>query len=213
MKHTLSRQGRQRGISLVEMGIAGAVIAMLLVGALMAFQKVQLERQMHQARNQIPSTLSAIARFASTQPSTQSMTTQMLSLAEAWPAELVQNAGQANVRVAGPFPGSTEQVFGTGLTTAPRLRVAWQGFNYWISNIPARACLPMLQLLVTHSSVAMLRVGEASAVVPSANNQAGNTGLVNFGGNGLPSLNLPAATTACSGSGNKQISVLIARQP
>lgn len=213
MKHTLSRQGRQRGISLVEMGIAGAVIAMLLVGALMAFQKVQLDRQMHQARNEIPSTLSVITRFAAAQPNTANINTQMLSLAEAWPAERVQNAGQANVRVAGPFPGSTETAFGASIASAPRIRNPWQGFNYWISNIPARACLPMLQLLVTHPSMAMLRAGETGAVVPGAGNNAGNAALVTFGVNGLPSLNLPLATTACSGSGNKQISVLIARQP
>ncbi len=211
MKLHALQKARQSGMSLMEMGIAGVIVAMLLVGALLALQKVQLERQMHQARQEIPVTISAISRSANTQAGTVNINTPTISLLEAWPVERVSRAGQTDVRVAGPFQGSTEEVFGTTLTAAPRLRTSSQGFNYWISNIPARACLPMLQLLVAQPNVARLSVGETAAMKPGQALHAGTFQLMLFAANGLPSLDVGNATKACSGSGTKQISVLIAR--
>lgn len=211
MKLLAMQRRRQRGLSLMEMGIAGAIVAMLLVGALMAVQKVQLERQMHQARQEVSVTLAAISRSAATQPTTQNINTPTISLLEAWPAERVSKAGQADVRVAGPFQGSTEVVFGSSTVVPPRIRVNYAGFNYWISNIPARTCLPMLQFLVAQPNVARLSAGETAAVTPGQNLNAGATQLVVISNAGQVSLNMAEATKVCSGSGNKQISVMLAR--
>ena len=208
--HAMQRR-RQRGLSLMEMGIAGVIVAMLLVGALMAVQKVQLERQMHQARQEVSVTLAAISRSAATQPTTQNINTPTISLLEAWPPERVSKAGQADVRVAGPFPGSTEVVFGSSTIVVPRIRTSYAGFNYWISNIPARTCLPMLQFLVAQPNVARLSAGETAAVNPGQNLNAGAAQLVMISTAGLVSLDMANATIACRGSGNKQISVMLAR--
>lgn len=211
MKIKLPVRSRQRGISLVEMSIGAVIVAMLLVGGLMALKKVQFDRQMHEARQSMPNTLAVITSSAASQQSTAGINTQMVSLLGAWPAERVKNPGKSDVRVQGPFPGSGEQVFGTSSTQAPRFRVAYQGFNYWITNIPPQACIPMLQLLAVHSNVAALSVGEATAVVPGIWSRAGNNQLMVYASNGQPSLSINAATQACSGDTNKNISVLIAR--
>jgi hypothetical protein len=208
-------RGRQRGISLVEMGIAIAVLAVLLVGVFLGYRKVQMDSYMQKARLEIPLTVAAISMSAMTQPNTNGINTQIMSLLNAWPKDRVTNAGQSTVKVAGPFPGSTEQVFGYAYSNGTRLRVGWSGFAYWINNVPEDACLPLLQLLVAQRSVVNLTAGSMSLnKTPNSTNMAGSAWLASTASNGTISLNMGNATTWCANSPgtNKQIHVLIARE-
>jgi hypothetical protein len=212
MRYTHISRVRQRGISLVEMSFAIAVVAALLIGGFFALKKVQTDRHLDQARREMPATVTAISISTVSQPSTQNINTQVMSMFNAWPKERVSNPGLTTVKVNGPFPSSTEVVFGFPTAVGTRLPSAFSGFNYWISNIPQEACLPLLQILVAQRSVVDLNVGRGRA--PGAGTRAGNTSLVTTAANGSQSLNLTAATTACAvaGTGILSISALIARE-
>jgi hypothetical protein len=206
---------RQRGISLVEMGIAIGVLAVLLIGVFMGYRKVQMDSYMQKARQEIPITVAAISMSAMTQPDTRNTTTQTMSLLNAWPKERMTNPGQTTVKVDGPFPGSNEQVFGYQRAQGARIRAPWSGFAYWINNVPEEACLPLLQLLIAQRSVASLSAGSmALNRVPNSSNQAGTGWLTSTAANGTLSLNMGPAASACAATPgtNKQIHVLIARE-
>lgn len=216
MNQQLLRHSRQRGVSMLEMGMVVAMLGVLVVGVFMAYKKIQMDRYLQSAIEQIPKTITAISGSAITQSTTAGTTTQVMSLMGAWPAERVANAGQTTVKVNGAFPGSTEQVFGYSGVFPPRVRVANSGFSYWINGVPEEACLALLQVLVTHRNVANITVGSMTqAKTPAVGNTAGaGTSLVTVAANGSISVNMAAATTACAltpGS-NKQIQVLIARE-
>lgn len=210
MKYQQIKYTRQRGVSLVEMGIAAAIVAVILVGALLALQKVQMDRRLQKARQEVPATILAISQTATTQTSTYGWaTTQTLSMMDVWPNDRVENPGMATVKVNGPFPGSTERVFANAVTAGPRLKQINQGFAYWLSNIPAEACMPLLQLLVTQRSVAGVYVGAASTN-PSGSN-AGLQSVGNIDTSSVLSLNMATAAQKCAGNTNKSIVAFISR--
>lgn len=216
MNQRLLKQSRQRGVSMLEMGMVVAMLGVLVVGVFMAYKKIQMDRYLQTAIEQIPKTITAISGSAITQSTTAGTTTQVMSMMGAWPSERVVDAGQATVKVNGAFPSSTEQVFGYTGVFAPRVRVANSGFSYWINGVPEAACLALLQVLVTHRNVANITVGSMDAAKVPANGNTAGTGasLVTVAASGAISVNMAAATTACSltpGS-NKQIQVLIARE-
>jgi Tfp pilus assembly protein PilE len=224
MKHASQSLGagraRQRGISLVEMGIVVAVVAILSVGAFMAFQKVRMDSYMDKARKEIPLTINAINASMMTQTgSTSAVNTAYVSMFNAWPKDRVTDAGKATVAVKGPFPGSTEQVFGFKGTAAPRVLVGWRAFNYWIVGVPPEACMSLLQMLAAHGSVANVSIGVEGGNAPAGDTYAAedskNPFSLTAGKDGVLAINPTNAKTGCtSGGAGKKLtfSVVVVRE-
>lgn len=208
MKRLNPRLSSQHGISLVEMSIAIAILAVALVGTLMGVQKVKFDQRLNKAREDIPVTLTALSSAYATQTSTVGATTQVLSLMNVWPKDRVTDAGTASVRVNGSFPDSQELVFHSPYAHPPRIAQGNQGIAYWVTNIPPEACLPLLQTMATHGSVANLYVFPMTTT-PAANVRRNS--LVSFVNGNILTLNMTTATNDCSGSGNKQVVAIVAR--
>lgn len=206
---------RQKGLSLLEMGIAATVLAALILGVMLGIQKLNFDRQMSQARIDIPVTINAAVIAFTADPSTAALNTipvgtRVMSTFNVWPAERVTNKGLATVQVAGPFTGSREYLMAnTAHVAPPRVRSTNQGFVYWLTNIPADACMQILQTLVSHRSVAA--IGVAPATITPGGSFSGTTGVTVYSTNGALTLNTSTASTACSAAGNKSIAALLAR--
>jgi hypothetical protein len=170
---------------------------------------------MSQARTQIPLTINAAVVAFSDAPSTAALNTlavgtRVMSSFNVWPAERVTDKGLTTVQVAGPFKGSREYLMAnTGAVAAPRVRSTNQGFVYWLANIPADACMPILQTLVSNRSVAAIRV--APATFTPDGSAFGTTEVGSYSTNGAFTLLPSTASTACSAAGNKSIMAVLAR--
>lgn len=208
MKTPRTRRKRQLGISLVEMGIAAAVVGILLMGILVGLPKVQLNARLDKARQEIPQTIDAMTLTYVTQANTDKVSLQFLSLANAWPANRVTDSGKTTAKVNGVFPGSDEQVFSNTTTSVPRLTQNNQGFSYWLHNVPKEACLPLVQLLITHRSVAEVSVSDASKAKPG-----GGRGATTVTTNTRSTLylDMTKVATACSTEGRKSINAQVSR--
>ena len=202
---------RQRGISLMEMGIAATVLAALILGALLGLQSLQFERRLSDARKEIPLTITAAVNAIATQADTATLTTAAratltLSAFNVWPSHRVSNPGLPTVVVNGHFPGSTEQMIAnTGESN--RLRPGG-GFAYWIRNVPPEACMPLLQLLVVQGATSQVFVTPAATATVGA---VGGTGLITYA-NGGKTMNTLLAAGACAGNTRKNLVAMIARQ-
>lgn len=206
------RLRRQRGLSLMEMGIAATVLAALILGALLALNKLQFERRLSEARKEIPVTITTAIEAITTQPDTEDLNTaakatRVLSTFNVWPQNRVQNPGMLTVQVNGHFPGSIEQMVTNTGTHPPRLAPN-QGFAYWIRNIPPEACMPLVQLLVAQPTVVQVYVTLATT---ATNGRPGTAELATYK-NGAMSMNAETAATACAGKTNKNVVAMIGRQ-
>jgi Tfp pilus assembly protein PilV len=205
----------QKGLSLLEMGISATVLAALILGVTMGIQKMNFDRQMSEARKQIPLTINAAVIALSADPNTAALNnivvgTRVMSAFNVWPAERVTNKGLNTVQVTGPFTGSREYLMtNSTAVAAPRVRARNQGLVYWLTNIPPDACMQILQTLVAHRSVAA--VGVAPATITPSGSFAGTTNVGGYATNGVLTLNAASASTACSAAGNKSITALLAR--
>jgi type II secretory pathway pseudopilin PulG len=207
MKTLRHSRRTQLGISLVEISIAAVVISAVLLGILVGLPKLQLDQRLNKARQEVPLALNTMMVAYATQPNTLGANTQILSAANVWPNERVSNSGLTTVKVNGVFPGSTEHVFANTATTALRLTRANDGFAYWIRNIPAKACLPLVQLLISQRGVVEVSVG-AATLNPSGGKAST---VVSQYLNSSLSANMSTATTACSAAGNKTVVALVSR--
>lgn len=207
MKTLRHSRRTQLGISLVEISIAAVVISAVLLGILVGLPKLQLDQRLNKARQEVPLVLNTMMVAYATQPNTLGANTQILSAANAWPKERVRNPGLATVQVSGVFPGSTEHVFANSSTAQLRLTRTNEGFTYWIRNIPANACIPLIQLLISQRSVVEVSVGAATL------NPGGGRAstVVSQYLNSSLSMNMATATTACSAAGNKTVVALVSR--
>ena len=197
----------------MEMGIAATLLAALILGAILGIQKLNFERKLGQARNEIPLTITAAVNAFATQASTADLNTpttgkRILSAMNIWPEGRVANKGLETAIISGHFQGSGEEMMTNTTVIAPRIRQSGQGFAYWITNIPADACMPLVQTLLTHRSVAGVWAG-ASTLNPSGG--VSGTLVSSVGNNGLLSMNVGSASTACSGNNNKTLVAIIAR--
>jgi hypothetical protein len=204
----------QKGLSLMEMGIAATVLAALILGVMMGIEKLNFDRKMSEVRKQVPVTISAAVDAFSTQPSTAILGstlagTKIMSSFNVWPANRIKDKGLDTVEVIGSFTGSREYMVTNYSTAAPRLRLANQGIAYWITNIPADACMPILQTLIAHSSVASIHVAEAT--ITPGGTTTGSKGVGTYTNNAALTLNMVTATAACSTPGNKSLLALLSR--
>jgi Tfp pilus assembly protein PilE len=208
MKKRHTQRASQLGISLVEMAVAIAILAVILVGVLLGIQKLQFDRRLNNARADIPVTIAALGGVYATQPNTQNASTKILSLMNVWPKDRVSDAGLDSVKVNGHFQNSTELVFGSSRSFPPRIKPGYQGFAYWITNVPPEACLPLLQAMVANGSVAAVAVVPLSTI-PSATD-ALYPQLSAYINGGLV-LDMGKATTACAGAANRHVVAVVAR--
>lgn len=231
-KHPAQR-ARQRGITLVEMGMALLIVGGALLGGFALYQKINREVVLDRVRKDVTVIVSGISKAMIGVPSTDGMNTQIMSTMNIWPKERVTDAGKTMVSVAGPFAGSTERVFAYADARPPRLPVGNQAFNYWIENVPQEYCADLVQMLAAQNAVLNIGVGSMggtmvstgsqtqpastlTAVTPSATSNAGRRWVMNelkFNSE----LNMSEVTAGCSeeptGSTNnkRQINVIVVR--
>lgn len=176
---------RQRGFSLIEMGVALVIIGGLIMAMYTLYRSMMLDRQVNAYRIDLNKTVNVIRSVYGSRLSTYGMDVQTMSLAGAWPSERVSNLGSSNVLVRGHFPGSTETVSGTG-TPAAKLR---------INRVPLEACVRMLQVFAAQAGVSQIMVYEAGEELPSYNN-------LRDASNGQYRLSMANAVLACGKEGS-----------
>lgn len=200
------RLHRQRGMSLIEMGIAVALLAVVTIAGMFAVRKIQFESSMTTMRQEVPASINAMVAAYANHMNTVGANTMLLSGLNVWPSDRISNRNDATVEVKGHFSGQTEMVFSNVTTDAKRLPSANQGFLYVLSDLPPDACLPVLQFVVTLPGVAQVYAGLPGTPTGTARGK-----VVTKDERSHLVLDMTAANTQCAGSTAKDIEILVGR--
>ena len=147
---------KQKGFTLVEMGIVAVIVASLVVAVIAMLPKIKRDRYMAAGRQEVPIIVSSLRSAFIGQTSTAGLTTQM---AKGFGAFYGRSNGNASgTTIAGP-KGTTwqEQVFSNSVDAGGV--PAGQGIVYWLVGIPTDLCMPLVQLLAAQPGVAMVYGG------------------------------------------------------
>jgi type II secretory pathway pseudopilin PulG len=176
MKTTpISRRG-QMGYSMVEMVIAVALVSSLLVGVLLGVPKLQMNARLEKARQEIPLTIVAMSAAFATKPDTSAASVSNLIKFDVWPKYRIRTTKGAKpedadtVTIDGVFPGSSEVVVPNAkgkVWTEEKIVLV-----YWIHNIPAEACVPLVRLLASQGNV--IQIAGVAASKAKLNGATGN---------------------------------------
>ena len=127
----------QRGYSLVELSIALAIIAVIVVGGLMGTRQILLSNNINNQLKDSAQVLTKITRQYQKQNVTTGATVATLAPLGTWPAERTTNTnGVWTVR--GVIGGTSELVFSN--TALLGSLPANQGLIYVLRNVPSAAC-------------------------------------------------------------------------
>lgn len=196
MKKLQSIQRRQRGFSLVEMGIAAVVVAGLLVAVFMLVPKIKTDRLLASGRQEVPLVVSALRQAFVGQASTQGLTSLTARGFGAFNGRIYDSSGGG--RYSGP-KGSTwwEHVFANRTLAVPMVTREGGGIVYWLAGVPIEMCIPMMNLLAAQPGVAMVYAGTGtpSGTIPSTM----KAGAAKVTPSGLV-LQVGAAGAACANS-------------
>lgn len=127
----------QAGYSLVELSVALAIIAVILIGALMGTRQVMLSNSLNNQVRDSAALISKVQRHYTKQSNTASATTHVLGRLGVWPAERATVTATATT-VRGVFNGSSEFIFSN--SAAMGSLPANGGFIYTLRNVPNEAC-------------------------------------------------------------------------
>ena len=139
-----ARASNQRGYSLVEISIALAIIAVIVVGGLMGTRQVLLSNSVNGQVKDSATAISKIQRQYAKQPNTAGASTAVLAPLGIWPAERAVLVG-TNWNIRGVINGSTEHVF-TNDAAIGSVPVNG-GFIYTLRQIPVEACAELVTAL------------------------------------------------------------------
>ena len=160
-KNQLRQQ--QRGYSLVELSIALAIIAVIIVGGLIGTRQILLTNSVNNQLKESAQTITRITKQFQRQTTTAGATTATLAPLGYWPSERVTNTGGVWT-VRGAIGGSNEYVF-TNDATVGTLRPN-QALVYTIRNVPSAGCSDLANGL--DSLAYTLYAGPAAAAAPTA---------------------------------------------
>ena len=199
LKRQLSRQG---GYSLVELSVALAIIAVILVGGLLGTRQVLLSNSVNNQVKDSATVISKIQRQYTKQPSTAGASTSILAPLGIWPPERTSVDASNNWTIRGVLAGSTEHVFANtaGIGTLP----ANGGFIYTLRGVPVDACAEVVTAL--DSMAAAIYAGESPESAPSSGATPGTTTVK---AEGATQLNMTNLSTACKANTKNTVDVSI----
>jgi prepilin-type N-terminal cleavage/methylation domain-containing protein len=204
MKKWQSIQRKQRGFTLVEMGIVAVVVAGLLVAVFMLVPKMKTDRMLASGRQEVPLVVSALRAAFIGQTSTVGLTSLTAVGTGAFQGRVYDTK---NIRYPGP-KGTTwfEYVFSNKTLALPMVTREGGAIIYWMAGVPQNMCLPMMQLLAAQPGVSMVYAGTGTpsdtipaTMLPGAS-KVDPSGLV---------LEVASAGAACAGKSNA-VAALIA---
>lgn len=131
------KSSSQAGYSLVELSVALAIIAVILVGALLGTRQVMLSNSINNQVRDSAALIAKVQRHYAKQANTASATTHVLGRLGVWPAERTTVSATATT-VRGVLNGSSEFIFSN--TAAIGSLPANGGFIYTLRNVPNEAC-------------------------------------------------------------------------
>ncbi len=133
---------RQQGYSLVELSVALAIVAVIVVGGLMGTRQILLTNNVNNQLKDSAQVVAKVIRQYQKQNDTSAVSTATLAPLGVWPAERTTSTAGGLWAVRGIIGGSTEEVFpnaaGIGSLAAN------SGFVYHIRNVPSAACADMV---------------------------------------------------------------------
>ena len=132
---------RQKGYSLVELSIALAIVAVIVVGGLMGTRQILLTNSINNQLKDSAQVITKIGRQYQRQNTTTGASIATLAPLGYWPAERTVNASGAWT-VRGVIGGSSEFVFPN--TAAIGALRANEGLIYTITNVPSAGCADLV---------------------------------------------------------------------
>jgi prepilin-type N-terminal cleavage/methylation domain-containing protein len=139
-----SQSRNQRGYSLVELSVALAIVAVILVGALMGTRQVMLSNSVNAQVKDMAAVISKVQRHYAKQGSTNSANNNLLAPLGVWPSERASiSSGVATVR--GSISGSAEYIFSNDAAIGS-LPVNG-GFIYTLTGVQGQACADLVSAL------------------------------------------------------------------
>jgi prepilin-type N-terminal cleavage/methylation domain-containing protein len=140
---TLNRPflGAQRGYSLVELSIALAIVAVIVLGGLVGTRQILLSNSVNNQLKESAGTISKITRLYQRQTTTTGATVASLAKVGVWPAERTFIDGEVT-KVRGVIAGTSELLFPNAAAAGSML--ATQGLIYTIRNVPSGVCADLV---------------------------------------------------------------------
>ena len=174
-KPSATSKRHQKGYTLIELGIATAILAVLVVGGLTGVQAIVTSGKVSDQAKTLGRLQSTISKHYQNAPTGAANQAQLVTLG-AWDARSVNT-------------GVVTSAFGTVETIASNLNVvigsmaANQGFVYTIAGVPQAACTDLAQSLAP----------TAFAISITANGAAGVAGAPNWAANDVSHAKAPDA--------------------
>lgn len=196
-----ARSMGQRGYSLVELSVALAVVAVILVGSLMGTRQVLLSNSINAQVRDSASVIAKVQRQYAKQASTAGASNVVLGPLGIWPPERAAVTATATT-VRGVISGSSEFIFSND--SAIGSMQANGGFIYTLRQVQTNACADLISAL---DSVAYaIYAGVAAAANPTSGATPTTTEVKAAGASAV---NMTNMATACAAGANNGVDVAI----
>ena len=190
-KPSATSKRHQKGYTLIELGIAIAILAVLVIGALTGVQAIMTSGKVSDQAKTLGRLQSTISKHYQNAPTAAANQAQLVTLG-AWDARSVNAAGV----VTSAF-GTVEAIAPNGVAIGSML--VNQGFVYTIAGVPQAACTDLAQSLAPLAFAISITANGAAGAAGAPNWAAGaaNTSLAKAPD--AQAWNAGGIATACAG--------------